>query len=87
MDTITVRDQVIQILLENFERLSGDICPEHRIIQDLGLDSIEMVTLQIAIEDRFDFRFDPNFVDLAEVFYTVGSLINFLESNLNRNSP
>jgi len=48
---------------------------------DLGLDSLAMVTLQVSIEDQFDLRFDPILMDLASVFQTVGTLVDFIRVN------
>lgn len=46
---------------------------------DIGLDSIDLVILQIDIEDRFHIRFDPLKDDFSEIFYSIGTLCEFLE--------
>ena len=51
---------------------------------DLGLDSLTMVTLQVSVEDEFDLRFDPILMDLASVFQTVGTLVDFVRANSAR---
>lgn len=70
-----------QILVNLFDWITdaNQIFPEHRLREDLELDSVAMVNLQVAIEDEFDIRFDPIETDLAEVFDTVGSLADFIE--------
>ncbi|MCA9734093.1 MAG: acyl carrier protein [Deferribacteres bacterium] len=72
---------VQKILINNFDWLNvtSPIAPEHRLREDLELDSLAMVSLQVAVEDEFDIRFDPVETDLTEVFLTVGSLTKFIE--------
>lgn len=72
------------MLVEIFSWIDGTdpILPEHRLQEDLELDSLAMVNLQVAIEDRFNIRFDPISMDLVEVFETVGSLAGFLNVHL-----
>lgn len=57
---------------------------EQNLRHDLSLDSLAMTTLQVAIEDAFDLRFDPLQTDLAGVFETVGSLANYVRANYQR---
>lgn len=45
---------------------------------DLKFDSLAIVHLQVAIEDEFQFRFDPINTDFLKVFDTVGSLLNYV---------
>lgn len=68
------------ILEDNFEWIQVEIHLDHRLREDLSLDSIAMVNLQVAIEDKFDFRFDPTEMDLVNIFESVNSLVDFLLS-------
>lgn len=74
-------ERIRRILVNNFNWLSNakQILPEHRLREDLELDSLGMVNLQVAVEDEFRMRFDPIETDLVEVFRTVGSLVKFLQ--------
>jgi acyl carrier protein len=56
----------------------GQIHREHQLREDVGLDSLAMVDLMIAIEDYFHVYFDPILMDLVEVFETIGSLTDFV---------
>ncbi len=51
-----IHDKVIRIL----SGLSGteDIRPEQELQKDLGLDSLQMVTLLVMLEDEFRILFD-----------------------------
>jgi acyl carrier protein len=75
-------DQVTVILSETrgclLER--GQIGPSHRLREDLGLDSLAMVDVMVAMEDAFSIQFDPVTTDLEQVFGSVGSLASFLQN-------
>lgn len=80
--------QVIRrIMVNEFDWLTDGDCilAEHRLREDLELDSLAMVSLQVAIEDEFEIRFDPVQPDPTVVFHTVGSLAHFLEDHLGLN--
>lgn len=88
MNSETVLQVILWILINNFDWLADidSILPEHRLRDDLELDSLAMVNLQVALEDELDMRFDPIEIDLAEVFETVESLADFLVSYLGKES-
>ena len=75
---------VKQILVDTFDWNTdvNHILPEHRLREDLELDSLAMVNLQVAIEDELGVRFDPIGTDLGHVFETVGTLVDFLRGHL-----
>lgn len=56
------------------------LTPEDSLRGVLGLDSVALVGLMVAIEDRFDLRFVPDQVDLASAFETLGSLAATVEA-------
>ena len=49
-----------------------------RLREDLGLDSVALVDLMVALEQRFGFFVDPLCLELADAFETVGSLESFV---------
>ena len=51
--------------------LAGDLDPEARLIEDLGLDSLRLLTLAAEVENRFHIRLEPE--DEAAIA-TVGDL-------------
>lgn len=57
------------------------ITARHLLRDDLGLDSLAMVDVMVAVEDTFAMQFDPVGTDLEQVFTSVGSLADFLEHN------
>lgn len=55
--------------------------PEHRLREDLGLESVTLIELIVAIEDAFDFRVDPISMNLEDALASVGSLVAFVREN------
>ena len=69
------------ILKTNFSWLvTKNILNTDRLREDLELDSLSMVNLQVSLEDRFIFKFDPIEMDLLKIFSTFGSLVDFISS-------
>ena len=49
-----------------------------RLREDIGLDSVALVDLMVALEQRFGLFVDPLCVELVDAFETVGSLETFV---------
>lgn len=49
---------------------------ESQLVRDVGLDSLTILLLSLAIENKFGFKFDGN-----PKFTTVGEVIDFIGSN------
>jgi acyl carrier protein len=54
----------------------GEITPDMRLLEDLHLDSITLLTLAVAIEDRFRIRLD----DVESELVTVRDLVAAIRS-------
>ncbi len=77
-------DKVCVILSE----LSGieTICLEHELQSDLGLDSLQMVTLLIMLEENFQIVLDEsdmNPFDLINVWHVVNLVEKYLGGDNN----
>lgn len=78
-----MRPTVAEIIQREFPAVAEALTAESNLRDDLGLDSMDIVRLQILLEDRLNFRFDPVRHDLDAVFTTVGAIHRFLaEQNL-----
>lgn len=53
--------------------------PESRLMEDLGIDSIGLMMLSMAIEDEFGVRFDE-----PVPFGTVQDVLDYLEKNARK---
>ncbi len=54
---------------------TDNITDQTLLMQDLGVDSLSMILLALAIEQEFNFRFDT-----VEPFKTVGEVVAYIES-------
>ena len=61
-----------------------DIKPGMHLREDLGLESVSLILLIVAIEDAFSIRVDPLTVDLEEALESVTSLIAFERGQLSQ---
>jgi len=51
-----IRQQVIEVLAEEFELDPTRLTPEATLYDDLGLDSLDAVDLVVALEKAFSFK-------------------------------
>ena len=49
---------------------------DSQLVRDLGLDSLTIMLLALAAENKFGFRFEDN-----PTFTTVGEVIDYIEAN------
>ena len=73
MDTLERLKKVFKSVKPNVN--TDTITDQTLLMQDLGVDSLSMILLALAIEKEFDFRFDT-----VEPFKTVGEVVAYIES-------
>lgn len=61
-----------------------DITSGMLLREDLGLESVSLILLIVALEDAFNIRVDPLTVDLEEALESVTSLIAFVRGQLGQ---
>ncbi len=67
-------------IVRSVARISPDVVigPETRLVEDLGVDSLDLVGISMKLEDRFGLQIDvdevPNFVRLSD-------LANYVDRN------
>lgn len=49
-----------------------------QLVRDVGLDSLTILLLSLAIENKYNFKFEGN-----PKFTTVGEVMNYIEANAN----
>lgn len=76
-------DKVTEILSE----LSGKetVCLDHELQNDLGLDSLQMVTLLMMIEETFEIILDESDMNPFDML-TVQNAVDLVEKYLERKS-
>lgn len=57
---------------------------ENTYLENLGLDSLNIVDILLGIETEFGITFDEDELDLAPL-QTIGTLITFVKDNLETN--
>ena len=68
-----------QILVEKLE-IDGDLIkPESNLVNDLGINSIELADLIFVFEDKYDIEIDD---DDIQKFLVVDDVVKYLESKI-----
>jgi len=76
MERNTILNELKSILIKIKPSLDTDsVNSETRLVEDLGLDSLTIMLLSLAIENRFGFRFEG-----APDFNTVGKVMEHIEA-------
>lgn len=78
-----ISTRVISVVSEILKIDKSKILPESRFKDDLGVDSLDRLTLLMAIEDEFGGSISDS---EAEKFTTISSVTEFIENRLNSNS-
>ena len=74
-----VFEKVVQILMTELGVEANQVTPDASVMDDLGADSLDIVTLLMAFEDEFGLTIDDS---EAERFSTVGDIVSYIESNV-----
>ncbi len=79
--TNDISARVVRVLAETLEIPAASCAPQTRIKADLGADSMQMVTLMIALDEEFDVEFNVEAIPTAEV--TVAWVIEFVTATID----
>ena len=69
-------DRVKKILVEDLNIEESEITPESELINDLGINSLELADLICLCEENFDIEIDD---DDLRGFITVADVVKYLE--------
>ena len=72
-------EKVCEILLNYVEEPEGGLKPETKFIDDLEMNSLDIMTMVGDLEDEFDTTIETN--ELRELF-TLRDLVSFLEKRV-----
>ena len=72
-------EKIQQIIVEQLDIEPDEITLESNLIKDLEADSLDAVEIVTAIEDEFDIEIPD---EKAEEFTTVGSIVEYVESQI-----
>lgn len=72
---MSIQTEVIEIIGKEINKHPEGIKPEHKFIDDLGVDSLDFVEAVMALEEHFKIDFPETvFEDMS----TVGELIKYI---------
>lgn len=71
-------EQIKAIIAEQLSAEPDKITPETSIIDDLGADSLDVVELVMALEEKFGIEIPD---EDAEKITTVGDIVSYVESH------
>ena len=75
-----ILDKIKDIMETELGKNRNDVTLESDIIKDLGLDSLDIVTLIMAVEDEYGFTADD---DEIAALKTVGDVVSYIEKRTN----
>jgi acyl carrier protein len=75
-----VQDKVIKIVSDATKVEAANIKPETNFIDDLNLDSLDMVEMMMKMEEEFGVEIPE---DKTEDLKTISDVTNFLKENAN----
>ena len=71
------KEQINQLLIEEFEVDPNALKPEAQLGEDLGIDSLDAVDMIVMIEKRFDCRIEE---ERASQMETLGDIYEYIET-------
>jgi acyl carrier protein len=69
-------DRVKKVLVTNLQIDEKDIKPEAELVNDLGINSLELADLVLICEEEFEIEIDDSSI---RNFVTVGDVVTYLE--------
>ncbi len=74
---MAIFDDVKAVVVEQLNVGADEVKPESKFVEDLGADSLDVVELVMALEEKFDVEIPD---DQAEKIQTVQNAVEFIES-------
>ncbi|MBP9615783.1 MAG: acyl carrier protein [Aliarcobacter sp.] len=71
-------DDVKEVVIEQLDCDPAEVKEDSKFIEDLGADSLDVVELVMALEEKFDIEIPD---EDAEKILTVKDAINYIENN------
>ena len=68
-------EKIKEILVDELQIKEADITPTAELVNDLGINSLELADLIMVFEETFDLEISEN--DIRK-FLTVGDIVNYL---------
>lgn len=75
---MAIFDEVKEVVVEQLNAKPEQVKPEAEFVKDLGADSLDVVELVMALEEKFGIEIPD---EQAEKISTVGDVVAFIEAN------
>ncbi|HCH67273.1 MAG TPA: hypothetical protein DEV98_01275 [Clostridiales bacterium] len=75
--TMSMYDRIKDVLVSKLQLNENEITPDSELVNDLGINSLELADLVMECEEEFDIEIDDNSI---RGFVTVGDVAKYLES-------
>ncbi len=75
---MAILDDVKEVVVEQLDVNAEEVKSESKFVEDLGADSLDVVELVMALEEKFDIEIPD---DAAEKIATVGDAVKYIEEN------
>ena len=69
-------DDLKAVVVEQLNVNEGEVKPESKFVDDLGADSLDVVELVMALEEKFEIEIPD---EEAEKIQTVGDVVAYIE--------
>ena len=76
---MALEERVTDIIVEQLDVTKEQVVPEASFIDDLGADSLDIVELVMAMEEKFDVEIPD---EDAERIQTIGDAVSYLREKL-----
>ena len=74
---MSMYDRIKDVLVSKLQLNENEITPDSELVNDLGINSLELTDLVMECEEEFDIEIDDNSI---RGFVTVGDVAKYLES-------
>jgi len=74
-------DKVVTVIAKQLNKKPETIKSEHKIVDDLGADSLDVVELLMSLEDDHGVVIPD---EVAPTLTTVGAIVDYLEANIKK---
>ncbi len=73
---MAIFDEVKEVVMEQLSKTSDEVREDSRFSEDLGADSLDIVELVMALEEKFDIEIPD---DDAESITTMADAVKYIE--------
>ena len=74
---MSMYDRIKDVVVSKLQLNENEITPDSELVNDLGINSLELADLVMECEEEFDIEIDDNSI---RGFVTVGDVAKYLES-------